>query len=175
MRYCYYWEVCWYVLSFNILYTLTRIFNSVISQCWCLFQNHRFSDYFRENRNSLICLNSLNITSEIWRWSLKDFAVCSRVWFDWESFVWKLIKISRVVSLCSIDVVAQIAYFCTAWKVSVFLVFLILIQSECGKMRTRKTPNTETFYTVLRLLEGRITHGCFENQENLEKFKEVCY
>ena len=32
----------------------------------------------------------------------------------------------------------------TAWKVSVFGVFW----SECGKIRARKTPNTDTFYAV---------------------------
>ena len=54
----------------------------------------------------------------------------------------------------------------TVWKVSVFRVFLVrifpafglskkiygvnlLIQSECGKLRTRKTLNTDTFYTVI--------------------------
>ena len=47
-----------------------------------------------------------------------------------------------------------------AWKVSVFGVILVhifqhldwmwteCIQSECGKMRTRITPNTDTFYAV---------------------------
>ena len=38
---------------------------------------------------------------------------------------------------------------CTAWKVSVFEVFAVRIQPECGKMRTRKTPNTNTFHSVL--------------------------
>ena len=33
----------------------------------------------------------------------------------------------------------------TAWKMSVFGVFLVRIQSECGKIRTRKTPITGTF------------------------------
>ena len=37
----------------------------------------------------------------------------------------------------------------TMWKVSVFGVFLVHIQSECGKILTRKTPNTDTFYAVL--------------------------
>ena len=38
--------------------------------------------------------------------------------------------------------------FLTAWKVSVFGVFLIRIQSECSKIRTRKTPYTNTFLAV---------------------------
>ena len=45
----------------------------------------------------------------------------------------------------------------TSWKVSVFGVFLVHISphsnirilSECGKIRTWKTPNTNTFHTVL--------------------------
>ena len=45
----------------------------------------------------------------------------------------------------------------TAWRVFVFRVFLVrifrhfslsCIQSECGKIRTRKTPNRDTFYVV---------------------------
>ena len=46
------------------------------------------------------------------------------------------------------------AYFWTksainiAWKKSVFGVFLVCIQSGCGKIRTRKTRNTDTFQTV---------------------------
>ena len=36
----------------------------------------------------------------------------------------------------------------TASKVSVFEVILVRIQSECGKIRTRITPNTDTFYAV---------------------------
>ena len=31
-------------------------------------------------------------------------------------------------------------------KVSIFGVFLVRIQSKYGKIRTRKTPNTDTFY-----------------------------
>ena len=37
---------------------------------WNHQKNHRFSDYFKENRSQLISLNSLNVRSEIWRRSL---------------------------------------------------------------------------------------------------------
>ena len=37
----------------------------------------------------------------------------------------------------------------TAWKVFVFGVILIRIQSEFGKIRTKITPNTDMFYVVL--------------------------
>ena len=52
--------------------------------------------------------------------------------------------------------------FVTAWKVSVFGVILELfcifphldwLQSECGKTRTRITPNTDTFHAVLCCFE----------------------
>ena len=33
-------------------------------------------------------------------------------------------------------------------KVSVFGVILVRIQSECGKIRTRITPNTDTVYVL---------------------------
>ena len=36
----------------------------------------------------------------------------------------------------------------TALKKSLFGVFLVHIQSKCGKIRTRKTPNTDTFHAV---------------------------
>ena len=36
----------------------------------------------------------------------------------------------------------------TAQKVSVFGVILVRIQSECGKTRTRITPNTDAFHPV---------------------------
>ena len=38
---------------------------------------------------------------------------------------------------------------CTAWKVSLFEVFLVRIQSKWRKIRTGKIPNTETFHAVL--------------------------
>ena len=37
----------------------------------------------------------------------------------------------------------------TAKKKSVFGVILVLIQSECRKMRTRIIPNTDTFHAVV--------------------------
>ena len=37
---------------------------------------------------------------------------------------------------------------------SVFGVILVRIQYECGKIRTRITPNTGTFYTVTLRLNG---------------------
>ena len=36
----------------------------------------------------------------------------------------------------------------TAWKMFVFGIFLLSIQTECGKMRSRKASNTDTFYAV---------------------------
>ena len=36
---------------------------------------------------------------------------------------------------------------CTAWRVCM-KVFLVRIQSEFGKIRTRKTPNTDTFHVA---------------------------
>ena len=45
--------------------------------------------------------------------------------------------------------IAAILMSFTAWKVSVFGVFLVRIQSECGKIQTRKIPNMDTFHPVL--------------------------
>ena len=80
-------------------------------------------------------------------------------------------------------------YFYTAWKVSVFGVLLVRtfphlaeyshsvslrIQSECGKIRTRKTPNKDTFLAVLM-----ISIGVFKALSNIEDgvfcyFKYFC-
>ena len=38
---------------------------------------------------------------------------------------------------------------------SVFAVFLICIQSKCGKIRTRKTSNTDTLHAVVNRGEGK--------------------
>ena len=37
----------------------------------------------------------------------------------------------------------------TAWKRSRFGVFLVRLQFECGKIRTKKTPNTDNFHAVI--------------------------
>ena len=39
-------------------------------------------------------------------------------------------------------------FFSTAWKVFIFGVFLVRIQSKCGKKETRKIPNMDTFHAV---------------------------
>ena len=50
--------------------------------------------------------------------------------------------------LSSTQAIVEVAAIITAWKVSVFGLFLVRIRSECGKIRTRKTPNTDTFHAV---------------------------
>ena len=51
------------------------------------------------------------------------------------------------------------SWSCHCVKMSVFRVVLVRIQSECGKIRTRITPNTDTFHAV-----------CF-SEKFIEKFK----
>ena len=41
---------------------------------------------------------------------------------------------------------------------SVFAVILVRIQSECRKLRTRITPNTDTFYAVVYFRKAE--HAC---------------
>ena len=48
-------------------------------------------------------------------------------------------------------------FIVTAWKVSVFEVF----QPECGKIQTRKTPNTDTFHAVWVILEWNMVRAIF--------------
>ena len=40
----------------------------------------------------------------------------------------------------------------TAWKVSIFNFFSSPYHSECGRIQTRKIPNTDTFYAVYLLI-----------------------
>ena len=40
----------------------------------------------------------------------------------------------------------------TAWKVSIFKFFSSPYHSECGRIQTRKIPNTDTFYAVYFLI-----------------------
>ena len=42
------------------------------------------------------------------------------------------------------------------------------IYSECGKMRTRITPNTGTFYEVFTIMPG----SCFGTKQNREEIKK---
>ena len=86
----------------------------------------------------------------------------------------------------------------TAWKVSIFEVILfrifphldwyfisLRIQSECGKIRTRITPNTASFYTVfdiqkspyniiLYYIAGRAC-GTFNYQNLVRKFAKFAF
>ena len=66
----------------------------------------------------------------------------------------------------------------TVWKVSVFGVILVRnfphsysvslrIKSECGKIRTRITPNTYAFYAVVRT----VTRKGFKECEYILKYK----
>ena len=41
----------------------------------------------------------------------------------------------------------------TPLKVPVFKVLLVRIQSECEKLRTRKTPNTDPFHPVSKYIK----------------------
>ena len=41
-----------------------------------------------------------------------------------------------------------------------------LIQSECGKIRTRKTPNTDTFHAVFATVERRKDNHAISKQSN---------
>ena len=59
----------------------------------------------------------------------------------------------------------------TAWKVSIFAVILARIQSECGKIRTRITPNTDTFHAVIINIRQSKLFGIAE--KSLVKYKWV--
>ena len=58
-----------------------------------------------------------------------------------------LVKRSQL-HLLSFKTFNRYLLFITARKVSVFGVFLVRIKSECGKIRSRKNQNMDTFYVV---------------------------
>ena len=84
-------------------------------------------------------------------------------------------------------------FISTAWKLSLFGVILVhifphldwirrvslRIQSECGKLRTRKAPNMNTFYAVTKakifFLRKETEKSKFEAKENSEKSKRNKY
>ena len=74
---------------------------------------------------------------------------------DWKSF--KFPRKSRTYNVgwnnsdnvfdeCDLDITSFMKS--EKWKVSVFGVIMVRIQSECGKMWTRITSNMDTFYAV---------------------------
>ena len=56
------------------------------------------------------------------------------------------------------------------WKVSVFVVILVRIQSECGKIRTRITPNTDSFQAVFVYLYS--TLGSLGQRTNIRRMNQ---
>ena len=83
---------------------------------------------------------------------------------------------------------SEISFSSTAWKLSVFGIFLVRIfpyvdcirrdtvylriQSECGKIRTRKTPDMDIFYAVhfFNLLTEQKDHrACWDKKKKKKK------
>ena len=62
---------------------------------------------------------------------------------------------------------------------SIFGVILVRIQSDCGKIRTRITPNTDTFYAVptlvffFHLQQTRYIKGVYYDHQNVFGF--MCF
>ena len=88
-----------------------------------------------------VCYNGLERFLATWKWSRKQFqkilinAFCDLLHGLFKSFA-----------------------FC-AWKESVFAVFLVLIFPHSDWIRTRKTPNTDTFYVVLCRYKNALEHN----------------
>ena len=93
-----------------------------------------------------------------------------------ETWIWDILF--RVLTFGKRNTYLWIPNLFTAWKLSVFGVILIgisphsdwirrvslRIQSGCGKMRTRVTPNTDTFWTVI-LIQWKTKSGTLTNFE----------
>ena len=61
----------------------------------------------------------------------------------------------------------------TKYKISVFGVILVRTQSECGKIWTIITPNTDNFHAVVHKKENFANFETFLPTKFLMTFKEV--
>ena len=106
---------------------------------------------------------------------------------------YRIRKNKKDIKIYTMPLTAQNWYFLitfTEWKVSVFGVFLVRISphsnwirrvslriwSECGKIRTRKTPNTDTFravFLVSKLCRNRVIWNSAWISTN-QCFSEMC-
>ena len=145
----------WMQISTKFANIFTRDFEIILlSNNWLPVTNRKigvFLNYFEKsnlcfytNLFGISCTDDLNMDSKC---------------FSLTSFLWSSLKPYFDTSLTggyhalkehpdTIKITAQ--------KVSIFGVTLIRIQTKCGKMRTRITPNTDTFYAV---------NGYFSNLE----------
>ena len=111
----------------------------------CVYvDNHRSNKYFKGNSQSF--------QNMVFRLRVNEW-MCF--------FNWIFLKIKWLFSVSEKCVCGSIFWnFYTVWKVFVFGILLVRIfriwteygeihiQSKCGKIRTRKTPNTDTFHAV---------------------------
>ena len=88
-------------------------------------------------RSSLVLLNLFNIRNEIWKWSLTYWAIKSRVQFTLVYYTKNYVDSPWFGVFWS-------SFSCILTEYSVSL----CIQSECWKIRTRITPNTDNFHVV---------------------------
>ena len=145
----------WMQISTKFANIFTRDFEIILfSNNWLPMTNRKigvFFNYFEKsnlcfytNLSGISCTDDLNMDSES---------------YSLTSFLWSSLKPYFDTSLTggyqalkehpdTIKITAQ--------KVSIFGVTLVCIQSKCGKIRTRITPNTDTFYAV---------NGYFSNLE----------
>ena len=86
------------------------------------------------------------------RWSPRHFiryfcaAFCeAKAWF--KICLFSLSSCQKILNLHLLTLREKCLYLEFFWSVS------LRIQSECGKIRTRKTPNTDTFQAVLMLVK----------------------
>ena len=117
--------------------------------------SHIFKEKVIEKYISLINLVIASCSDAIVKWVLPKYIIFSIFPASWHHHA----KLGRFVVIynhenghfncgyCSHKVVCKHKAL-TASKVSVFEVFLVRIQSECGKIRTRKTLNTDLFHAV---------------------------
>ena len=88
------------------------------------------------------------IPSNICRFSLYDFQCCYSINWYWAAN-WSTSQNTHCVKSVGIQSFSD-PYFLAFWQNTERWELSQSIQSKCGKMRTRKTPNTDTFHVVTR-------------------------
>ena len=157
----------WSLSKFSIFQTNSLVFSEIVKLClnlgiefcitWLVLPNYKKNHSIKSNWNLTTQATLIIIISYTATWLVEDTTSLNlkirkpknnettflhfftlKVFHKGWKMDWSFLKFFWVKAI-----------HYTLWKVSAFRVFLVRIQSECGKMRTRKTSNTDNFHAVL--------------------------
>ena len=128
-------------------------FNIVWSICYqycssyhgkCLFTNLHVKPRFHVSA-CITWTNCIEVRKDLNIPAIKHYFLNLLFWKNFENEKLKTVDFRIICKYYMPFVVYQTFFYLgwvTAWKVFVFGVFLVRIQSKCGEIRIRKTPNT---------------------------------